>query len=146
MGGYGWRYRLWRRFVGGGTCVPLNSTTVSSAVGDITIRGTAGASGNNGVEFERSLVTTEGNLLVEGTSAGDDGIDLESGEISTTGTGTLTITGTSTALASGDGVEIEFATGVALPLATSLLVTSENGALIITGTGSGAGDNDQGVA
>ncbi len=109
---------------------------LSTGSGTITITGTAGTSGDGGVEIEDSgtaVTAVNGAIQITGTAEGSgDGVDIDTQAlIRTTGSASITITGTSGS-SSGEGVDIGDA---------GTLVTSVNGAISITGSN----DNNDGV-
>jgi hypothetical protein len=112
--------------------VYVHNSTLNSDAGNISILGSA-ANDEDGVDIgsASTLMATTGNITINGTSTGlDDGVDIHGASTFSTTTGDIAITGTSTGATAEDGVII---TGNGVGMETT--VTSQTGAITITGTG-----------
>ena len=127
----------------GGNSVRFEGTSITSATGDVTIRGVGGAGGGDGVEFAAdsslgtptTITTTTGNVSIVGIGTSDGsgsstGVSLASTNI-TTADGTIDVRGRAEgANPFGDGVVMEGA---------SLVVTG-TGRIMVTGEATGGGN------
>jgi len=130
-----------------GVAIRTGGATVNSTgTGTITITGTRGdgVTNNESVYIDGTVTSVTGNIQVTGnaggtvTGAGNTGITLAGGLISSTGAATVTLTGTG-----GDGTNGNHG----IRMISGGDVTSTGGAISLTGTGGGAGvtDNNAGV-
>ena len=131
--------------VGGNEGIAVNSSTISTVAGNISLTGSGGSYNGTdtsvtvaGVNLNKSTVqsTSGGNITITGTGAtgaandGDcDGVNLEQlCTVSTTGTGSISITGTSKG--SGEGIDIQDN--------TNNQVIAGSGGLTLNGTAPGS--------
>jgi filamentous hemagglutinin family protein len=131
----------------GNVGVHLDGVVSSSGAGSITINGTGGGTGPNESGYTQlgAVTAGTGNIAITGmasataTGTYNDGLDLQTGSISTTGAGTITLAGTATGnLSSGTTYGI-YGFGVT--------VSTVDGLLQATGTNTsiGSASNNDGV-